>query len=614
MKNWLERGVEYSIFLIVFLIPLLYFGGKFFIPHVTSKTFVFYGLVEIIFVVWIYLFLLDKKYRLSKKTLIIFSPLFALIIWLTIADILGINPEKSFWSSLGRGTGLLTLYHCLALAAIVASIIRAWGITYIRLLLMWFLGGSFIVTLSVWLGDEGLNLPFEFLQKSKGGGLIGNSSLVASYLLFSLFFCLFLLFMKEVSRRQKIWIGSIVAMIIFSPLFVNVYSLITKGDILISARGALLGIGVGVFVAITSYFVLSNNKILKYCGIGGLLIVFIIFIWGWVGLVNPDSIVHKKFTESASGSRFIFWDIAKKGIAERPLFGWGPENYSVVYQKYFNPEILKQSTTAEVWVDRPHNVIYEIGVAGGYPAMALYILLIVSLLFGVLRSFNLNHINRLQAGILWGLITGYIIQNLFVFDSISSYLGLFILTSIVYGLCDNSSNVENQNKKNVGEMNNILYSCILLILLSVMLLFFVILPLKKVAKISEVFTLPLNKRFEHYNDLLKISPVGDSWEISELAEDTYNLYSNNLEKIKKDPQIFSYSKKDLESFLGYLNIISQKEPYDYRLYLNMMRLSNIYAKLYGKGDQELIGRISEFGRRARELSPNHFNLIYSIKR
>ena len=54
MKNWFEKIVEYGIYLTIFLTPLFYFGGHFFIPYITSKTFFFYGLVEIIFIFWIY--------------------------------------------------------------------------------------------------------------------------------------------------------------------------------------------------------------------------------------------------------------------------------------------------------------------------------------------------------------------------------------------------------------------------------------------------------------------------------------------------------------------------------------------------------------------------------
>lgn len=222
-------------------------------------------------------------------------------------------------------------------------------------------------------------------------------------------------------------------------------------------------------------------------------------------------------------------------------------------------------------------------------------------------------VTRIQAGILCGLVAGYVIQNLFVFDSLSSYLGLLILGSLAFGLCSDSVTIGDSKKRSDWYKFNLLFSVLLSLVLLVSLFFLIFLPLRKVVKISEIFTLPLNKRFEQYNNLLHISPVGDAWEIGKLAEDTYGLYSNNLKKIKEDPLTFSYSKKDLKSFLEYLNVIFIKEPYNYRLCLNIMRLSNIYVKLYDKDNQELINKISELSRKARGLSPNHFNIIYSIK-
>ena len=432
MKNWLQKVIRYGTYLTVFLTPLLYFGGRFYIPYSTSKTFFFYGIVELIIVAWLFLLVIDNKYRLSRRALLLFSPLFVFIIWLTISGIFGVNPEMSFWSSLGRGTGLITIYHCLGLSLVVASLIKSEGEKYLKKLLFWFLNGSFAIVLSVWFGNEGLNLPLEFLQKSKGGGLIGNSSLTASYLIFAVFLGLFFLFISGISRQQKVWFNVVLVTIISSPLFLNIYSLFVTHKFLISARGAMLGICVGILIIVLGRALLSKNSYIKYIGVAGVIICLGTFIWGWSSLMTPGSVVHKKFTEAATDSRFIFWNIARQGIADRPLIGWGPENYSVVYQKFFNPEIFKQSkTVAEVWNDKAHSIFYEIGVAGGYPAIILYLLFLCSLIYGAFQAYVLGNINRIQASILWGLLAGYVCQNLFVFDSLSSLLGLFVLVGII---------------------------------------------------------------------------------------------------------------------------------------------------------------------------------------
>ncbi len=594
MKDWLEKVVGWGTYAIIFFTPILYFGVNFFSPYTTSKTFFFYGLTEIVFVLWLYLISVKPEYRLPKKIWICFTPLLVFLGWLTIAGISGVRPELSFWSSLMRGTGLITLYHGLALSLVVASLISTKGLSsYGRSLLTWFLNGSFVLALSVWLGNEGLNLSAEFLQKSKGGGLIGNSSLAATYLIFTLFLGLFTLFISGNSRKLRIWITIILLTTISSPLFLG-----------FSARAAVLGIVIGLVFGVLSYLSLSKRNFVRYTSVAFLVLCALVSIFTWKSFVTEDTVLHQKFTESATGNRFVFWDIAKQGLAEKPILGWGPENYSVVYQKYFDPVIFENSNTAEVWNDRAHNIFLELGVAGGYSAIFFYLLFLVSLIIGTHKAFTNSQISRLQFSILISLIVAYILQNLFVFDSLSSLLALSILTAIIFGL-NGGLESRSESRKLLPSSFRPYVILFLVIFVLTSLYIFTFLPYKKVTTISEVIGLSLNKRPDHYKDLLHISPVGDGWEIGKIAEDAYLLYSKNIVSIKKDSKLLAYSKVDLGKLLEYLEVVAEKRVYDYRLYLNMSRLYHIYADLAGGVEaKDLTKRALELGFYAKTLSPN----------
>jgi hypothetical protein len=52
--------------------------------------------------------------------------------------------------------------------------------------------------------------------------------------------------------------------------------------------------------------------------------------------------------------------MALKGIAERPVLGWGQENFNYVFNKYYNPQMFGQ----EEWFDRTHNVVLDWLIAG----------------------------------------------------------------------------------------------------------------------------------------------------------------------------------------------------------------------------------------------------------
>ena len=182
MKIFRENLLNYGSLILVFILPIIYFGNHvFFYSYLVSKMFFFYGLVEVLFAFWIYSIFIDHSYRFSKKIWFYFIPLLTYLTWMTMAGILGADPALSFWSSFSRGTGLLTLYHCIALAFIIASLVKREGLSFVHKLLRWFLNGGFVLAISTWIGNEGFNLV-SFLRDSYGGGMMGNSSFTGAYL------------------------------------------------------------------------------------------------------------------------------------------------------------------------------------------------------------------------------------------------------------------------------------------------------------------------------------------------------------------------------------------------------------------------------------------------
>jgi O-antigen ligase len=61
-----------------------------------------------------------------------------------------------------------------------------------------------------------------------------------------------------------------------------------------------------------------------------------------------------------------------QGFKEKPVFGWGQENFNYVFNKYYNPAMFDQ----EQWFDRAHNEFLDWLIAGGLPAFFLYISLL----------------------------------------------------------------------------------------------------------------------------------------------------------------------------------------------------------------------------------------------
>ncbi|HAE36464.1 MAG: hypothetical protein UR85_C0005G0028 [Candidatus Nomurabacteria bacterium GW2011_GWF2_35_66] len=612
--------LNYGILLLFFLTPLMYFGSRIY-PHITSKTFFFYGFANILFFYWLYIILIDKSYRLSRKQWLFFAPLFLYVIWMTIAGIFAVNPHLALWSSLGRGTGLLTLYYSTTTAIIVASIVKNNGIRYIYSILKWFIISSSLVVLTVWLGNEGFHLQGGLFVNSGGGGIIGNSSLAAAYLIFSLFFGLFLIFSNSIQKKIKIFTGVILAFILFSPLFINLFGLLQRGELLGSARGAMIGIIVGVGIMIVSYFSFSNNKALKIIGIIGIFLSLLIFSIGWSKFMNPDTAIHQKFTEVASGTRFLFWNVAQESMNKHPWLGYGPENYMIAFQENFNPQILNKDLSVEAWNDRAHNIYFDTGVSGGYPAIIFYSIFLLSIFYGIFVLFKNNKISNVQVGIFYGLLCAYIFQNLFVFDSTLSIMNLFMFAGLAFGYIgyksdDEKKNKEEQNGKQkkiiVSQTNEMLIGTTLLVLCVIFWIYFSILPADKSKAFWSVFSKKIEVRSD-YSNLLQGSSVGNDWDVSGLAHDVYKSYALNPIQIKNNKAMLPIYEKDLNSLLKYLESVSRENTTDFRLYKKIFDLYSTSIFLGDKrNDPILIQHLFEVLNQAKELSPNNPEVYWGM--
>jgi tetratricopeptide (TPR) repeat protein len=120
--------------------------------------------------------------------------------------------------------------------------------------------------------------------------------------------------------------------------------------------------------------------------------------------------------------------MALKGIAERPVLGWGQENFNFVFNKNYDPQMFGQ----EEWFDRTHNVVLDWLIAGGILGFASYALIYIALLYYVWRKEST--LKYSEKSVLTGLIIAYVFHNLFVFDNLISYLMFFTVLALVHHL------------------------------------------------------------------------------------------------------------------------------------------------------------------------------------
>ncbi len=136
------------------------------------------------------------------------------------------------------------------------------------------------------------------------------------------------------------------------------------------------------------------------------------------------------------------WNSAWQGFKERPILGYGQENFYVVFNKYFNPEIYSHANS-RIWFDRAHNIFLDHLITGGIIGLILYALLILGpawILFkkGVLHKTKeqedrdkVKKTVNLPEQILLLAVIAFVIQGLVVFEALVTYIPLFLMLAYI---------------------------------------------------------------------------------------------------------------------------------------------------------------------------------------
>ncbi|KND49427.1 MAG: putative O-antigen ligase [Parcubacteria bacterium C7867-003] len=395
-KNILKYCVLAGLFLIPF-IPFIVPKAMFF-PFIAGKGFVFRILIELIFGLFVALAFTEPSYRpkLSwlTKSLLLFTSI------ILVADLFGVNSYKSLWSNYERMEGFVLIAHLLLYYVVASSILNTrelWN-KYINTILF----------SSAMMSIYGMFQVFGLATINQGGtrvdGTLGNAAYLAIYLVFNIFLCLYMMADSFLPKWQK-WTYGVVAVIELIVLYFT------------ATRGAILGIIGGLMVtAILVLWKERENVVVKksfsylLAGLGLFVIVF--FLFRNAEFVKNNQVLSRfstlSFAEFKTQGRYFVWPMALSGIADRPVLGWGQENFNFVFNKYYDPNMFGQ----EEWFDRTHNVVLDWLVAGGVLGFASYALIYVALMYYIWRKEST--LKTSEKGILTGLILAYIFHNMFV--------------------------------------------------------------------------------------------------------------------------------------------------------------------------------------------------------
>ena len=426
MEKFLTRGIKAGLFLV--LLTPLFFAQSFIYPFVTPKVFVFQAIVELILGLWLGLVIFYPAYR-PKLTKLTWAVLIFLFV-LTLSAVFGIDAHRSFWSTQDRGLGLVSLFHFGILFLVLANFRDK--LNWRRYFIFGFLVSLFASLFAV----VQLYFPEFFLEPSSGrpGSFLGNPAFLASYLVFNVFIGLWLL---SEQKKEKPKLYNLTTGVMFLGVLFEIFViLITK------TRGAILGLALGLIVFFlyllflnreVDYFGFSKKrlKVISAIFLGPILLFGVGFLTTrnnslWLKVPVLNRFANISLDSPDAQTRLIAWKIAWESFKDRPILGFGFENFKYPFDKHYNPKLLRYGF-GETHFDKPHNVFLEYLVVSGVLGFLAYMFLAFTWIKGFVSFRKLRRF--VPFGL--GLVAAYLGQNFFIFDTFGSYLLLFIVLAFV---------------------------------------------------------------------------------------------------------------------------------------------------------------------------------------
>ncbi|MBI4812712.1 O-antigen ligase family protein [Candidatus Falkowbacteria bacterium] len=400
----LKLGI-YLSFLSVFLV----FKNLLF-PYISSKQIYFNILIEILFVFWLAFIVKYPAYRPRKSWISI--GLVGFFVALLVSSFTGVDFNLSFWGDVERMLGVFQLLHFFIFYLIIITAFREpkdW-------LLLFGVSAASGLTVS-------LHSLFETSYAT-----IGNVAYIGAYLIFNIYFCLFLF------CRFKNPLLKILLLVAAAIMAVDLWQ--------IRVAGAYVGLGASFIILLFLLGVLSKGKKIKFITLSvvfsTVILAALFFLYKDSRFVENNGFLRVAADELSLGkntfqTRLLSWKAAAKDFPKHPLFGTGYGNFSVTFDKYFEP-IFYSYTASETYFDRAHNNLVDIASTAGTFGLFAYLSIFAAVFYYLIKGYRRREIEQKDFILLVSLIIAYFIQNLAVFDAMVSYLVLMITLGYVYFL------------------------------------------------------------------------------------------------------------------------------------------------------------------------------------
>ena len=426
-------------------------------PFTVGKGLLFRCIVEVVFVAWTVLAVVNPAYRPPRSLLL--GLLAAALGVAAVSAVLGASTVRSFFSTYERMGGVLDQAHWLAFAIVLVSVVRPgqW-----RVLLNANLGVGLVVALwavGQYFGVEAL--LWEWSREGYGSvtATLGNPIHLGAYVLVN---CLVATGFLVESLIPKATLGpgdaqsnasedelhgavvqgaNTTLLPWLGRLFWGLVALLSAWIVtLTAARSAFLGLVAGFAAASFLFAYMEQGRVRLATGalagaLAAAVVVFAVLVATFER--DPDSdrtrfsnpLVDRTlaFSRRTVEMRLAAWDAAVEGFLERPVFGWGPENYVVVLGRH------GADVGADMRVhDNAHGRVAEELATKGLLGVASHLAIWTALLIvGIRTATRMGRRERIPLVFVGGALVGYFAQSLVSPDAHTGTLQFILLVAFV---------------------------------------------------------------------------------------------------------------------------------------------------------------------------------------
>lgn len=384
---------------------------------------------------------LGKRLRgMSRRPL--FIAVSAFVLAYMLATTFAYDSYGAFWSNYERGEGGFQMLHYYLFFVLLSVLFDRWAdwrmvfrgsiVAGIAMIVYGLLAAAlvpgFVGPYAASDPNAG-NVLATIFSSSRFQGSLGNPAFVAPYLLFILFYVLWLWLTEPKHTNRHILYGGLTA-------FFTVFFIMSQ------TRGAFLGLIAAVFVFLLVYAMIDRRRRTKILGGIATLIVLIMIVSRMfagrddISALPAGRLLTTTISAQSAQTRLWTWGSAWQGFLDQPLFGWGPENFSMAFDKHFDVRHFSPGSGGETWFDRAHSFVFDYlattGIAGFGTFIAIFITFAYMLFQRIRRSLSVilptgsRSLTAAEAALLAALPTAYLVQALVLFDVLPIYINLFL--------------------------------------------------------------------------------------------------------------------------------------------------------------------------------------------